>query len=226
MGRDRVDYVGHTQGRLGRDDSNWQALFIGAGHEHSRVGGRKDPPPVRLLGCGDGDETGRSVAVAIDFYRSCVRGWHPSARPGGVEFGPIVSAKKGSASRGTPWAARYPSGRPPEHQGDGSLRAVERPCTVGSPSTRVRFGVACHVPPRHLPRHAAHEATATLAGTSAPAGTLATFPEGARRAEGVTRSTRWWEGWAPGASSSTHRTLSTQTTARSGGGDPALSCWR
>jgi hypothetical protein len=31
-----VDH-GHAQGRLGRDAAYWQALFVGAGHEHPRL---------------------------------------------------------------------------------------------------------------------------------------------------------------------------------------------
>jgi SnoaL-like domain len=39
-----------------------------AGREHPRAGGREDPPPVRLLGCGGGHETGRPAAVATGIF--------------------------------------------------------------------------------------------------------------------------------------------------------------
>jgi hypothetical protein len=65
LGRHRVDHVGHAQGRLGGDAGCWQALFDSTRREHPRAGGPEDSPPVRLLGCGGGRETGGPAPVAI-----------------------------------------------------------------------------------------------------------------------------------------------------------------
>src|SRR5215813_10313445 len=56
---------GTHQRQLARDASHWQALLRDTGGNHLRTARRQDPALLRLLGCRDVHEAGRSAACTI-----------------------------------------------------------------------------------------------------------------------------------------------------------------